>query len=580
MPETVLPLRLVIARLFGRMPGARRRQFAILILFMIASAAGEIVTIGAVLPFLAIVAAPDQSPLWDFLPISADADFSARMMTAAAILIIAAVATMVMRLSLMWYSQLFVKSVGEDIARSIFARMLRQPYAYYLDTSSSTLLAGMEKTQIVVLGVIRPGVQGISSAVIAGAILVALIIINPLAAISAALVAFGLYAGLSMATRGVLKRNSDALSTVTSSRIKSVQEGLGAIRDILLEGSQPFFEEQFARQDSRFRRAMAVNDFIVSAPRFVFEAIGIAAVAIVAVFMARSEAGLIGAIPVLGALALAAQRLLPLVQQAYLGIGNAMGNLQPLRDVVELMQEPVPELAGKADAPLPFEREIRLDRVGFRYASGDVFLDDVSLSIPRGARIGIVGQTGAGKSTLLDLVMGLLEPTKGGISIDGTPLDAGNVKAWQKNIAHVPQSIFLIDDSIAANIAFAEAKGAIDHARLTDAARKAGLGDFVDGLSDGFDTLVGERGIRMSGGERQRIGIARALYKRPAVLILDEATSALDPETEAQVIDAIMALGDDITILSIAHRRSALARCSQILRLEGGKVQVGKSDTS
>ena len=223
--------------------------------------------------------------------------------------------------------------------------------------------------------------------------------------------------------------------------------------------------------------------------------------------------------------------------------------------------------------PIPFKRSISLTRISFQYTvDGPIVLHDVSLNIPAGARVGIIGKTGSGKSTLVDLVMGLLKPTSGMISIDGIALTQGNVRGWQAQIAHVPQSIYLADATITENIAFGVPKQQIDHERLRAAMHQAKLNELIGSLPEGYETIVGERGVRLSGGQRQRIGIARALYREARVLVFDEATSALDNETEAQVLEAIELLGRDLTILIIAHRLSTLTLCDMVVKLDLGHV--------
>jgi ABC-type bacteriocin/lantibiotic exporter with double-glycine peptidase domain len=216
-----------------------------------------------------------------------------------------------------------------------------------------------------------------------------------------------------------------------------------------------------------------------------------------------------------------------------------------------------------------------LDGLGFAYTpDGPKVLDGLSLTIPRGARVGIVGKTGSGKSTLTDLVMGLLVPTEGTISIDGVPLTTENLARWQIHIAHVPQAIYLSDSSIAENIAFGLSLAEIDWPRLRAAARRAAIADFIEALPEGYETSVGERGVRLSGGQRQRIGIARALYRNADVLVFDEATSALDSVTEENVLATISALDSDLTVLTIAHRSSALRGCTMQIELtaDGGAL--------
>jgi ATP-binding cassette subfamily B protein len=222
-------------------------------------------------------------------------------------------------------------------------------------------------------------------------------------------------------------------------------------------------------------------------------------------------------------------------------------------------------------AAKPFRESIALRSVSFTYGGSALALTDIDLMIGKGERIALVGRTGTGKSTLVDLLMGLLRPTTGEMLIDGRPVDDATLGAWQTQIAHVPQAIFLADDTIAANIAFGAGE-TIDMNRVWASAGQAELTDFIRHLPKQMDTRVGERGVRLSGGQRQRIGIARALYKRAAVLILDEATSALDDRTEAAVMNSVTGLDPHLTIILIAHRLSSIAGCQRIYELENGRI--------
>jgi len=360
--------------------------------------------------------------------------------------------------------------------------------------------------------------------------------------------------------------------------MQTMQEGLGGIRDILLEQSQEVFESKYRCVDYEYRNAQVANNFIALAPRFLVEATGILLLALLTLYFSAKPGGVIAAIPVLGAMAVGAQRLLPLLQQAYTAWSAFTGNRQVLIDVVELMRTPIVTSASRdrSHPPVAFRESIAFDRVSFRYDNRGYALRDIDLVIPKGARVGLVGETGSGKSTMLDILMGLLDPTSGAVRIDGQVLDDRNRANWQAQIAHVPQAIYLADSSIAVNIAFGESDDALDRARVGDAARRAHLHDFICSLPEGYETAVGERGVRLSGGQRQRIGIARALYKQASVLVLDEATSALDSRVEAGVMRSIFALERDLTLLMIAHRTTTLAGCDRIVRLEAGRiVEIG-----
>jgi len=297
--------------------------------------------------------------------------------------------------------------------------------------------------------------------------------------------------------------------------------------------------------------------------------------------LVSGSGGIAAALPVLGALALGAQRLLPLLQQVYSGWTISMGNRQALFDVLGLLDEPLavaPDLAQPLAMTPP--QLIEFAGVGFRYTEETSWvLRDFSLSVPMGTRVGIVGKTGSGKSTVMDLLMGLIEPTEGEIKIDGRCLDEGSRRAWQRQIAHVPQAIYLSDASIAENIAFGADRDAIEMERVREAARRAELHDFIESLPEGYGTIVGERGVRLSGGQRQRIGIARALYKQASVIVFDEATSALDNQTEAAVMRSIFGLREDLTVFIIAHRLSTVEGCDLVVSLSNGRIdRVGTYD--
>jgi ATP-binding cassette subfamily B protein len=558
-------------RLLIAMFGARRRaQLALTLGLMLAAAAAELVTIGATVPFLAVITgqgpvAARQVPAWFW--------FAPRPFVVAVLLLVgSAVAAAAIRLLLLWATQRLVTGLGHDIAAAIFARTLRQPYADFVRRNSSEILAGMDKAREVVSGVLQPAMQGLTGAVIATCIIALLFAVDPFAAAVAAVSVLIVYVALSLGTRGRLRRNSVTIAEAAVSRTKILQEGIGGIRDIILERSQGVFEAKFREIDLRFRRAVAANMFISTGPRFVVEAAGIATIALIAIIMSLEPGGVVKAIPVLGALALGAQRLMPLLQQVYNGWSQLAGNLQSLRDLETLVSAPTSATKPPSADGRDFSSEIAFRGVGFRYPGGRFALRNVDLVLPRGARIGVVGPTGGGKSTLLDLLMGLLDPSEGEIRIDGRRLDDDSRAGWQAQLAHVPQSIYLTDDTIAANVAFGTPRGAIDRDRVEAAVRGARLDGFVAELEHGLETVVGERGIRLSGGQRQRIGIARALYKRARVLILDEATSALDDDTEADVIRSIMGLGREVTLIMIAHRRSTLAGCDRWLKVEAGRV--------
>jgi ATP-binding cassette subfamily B protein len=297
---------------------------------------------------------------------------------------------------------------------------------------------------------------------------------------------------------------------------------------------------------------------------------------LVSVYLVSGPSGSLSAVPVLGALALAAQRLLPLLQQCYSNWTYIHASRETLVDAIALLNQSLPDWVDQPPLPLiDFSRDLTCRNLSFRYSSElPLVLDDISFRIARGSRVGFVGLTGSGKSTLLDILMGLLYPSAGTLEIDGEPITMSNCRAWQLRIAHVPQNIFLADTSVMENIAFGIPRNEIDETRVKRAAAMAQISEVIEKLPGGYETAVGERGARLSGGQRQRLGIARALYKQAEVLILDEATSALDSETETAVMSTIQNLPAELTIFIVAHRVSTLKSCNQIIELFDGKAKL------
>ena len=351
--------------------------------------------------------------------------------------------------------------------------------------------------------------------------------------------------------------------------IKSLQEGLGGIRDVLIDGSQEFYCKLYQSADLPLRRASGHNIFIAGSPRYLMEAIGMVLIASLAYFLTLQQDGLVSAIPVLGALAVGAQKLLPALQQAYGSYSAIKGSKSSFDDVLDLLNQPLESINTKNPSnPVRFEKNIVMENLSFRYSEDSPWiLKDVNLSFVKGQTVGVVGVTGSGKSTLLDILMGLLTPTLGQLKIDNTVILKQNKKSWQSHISHVPQSIYLADSTIQENIAFGINVDEIKQNKVFEAAKQAEISETINNLQHTYRTFVGERGVQLSGGQRQRIGIARALYKDSSVIVFDEATSALDSQTEEDIMKQIAKTTNDQTVFLIAHRLTTLKQCDIIIKL-------------
>lgn len=571
-------LRMLVGRLWRHLDGRRRRQVCALCVLILVSGFCEILTLGAVLPFLGILAAPDQvigHPVGARLASIWGATSADQLVLPLAVLFaLAAMTAGGTRLLLLWVNDRLAYAISGDFAAEIYRRTLYQPYTVHVRRHSSVVLSGVTQKIDGALKMLVAQLTLATSAVQMLALMAALVAVNPIVAGVAGGVLGSTYGMLTWGSRRRLRQNGQLIAREQTSIISVVQEGLGGIRDVLVEGAQEVYADKYRRASYALRRAQSINNFIMNGPRFVLEALGVALVAALAYWMGREAGGLGGALPVLGVLALGAQRMLPLVQMAYAAWSSMIANVAGVSEVLDLIDQPLPpEASQPAPAPLGLRQGVRFEAVRFRYAPDARWvLDGLSLSIPRGVRMGVTGETGSGKSTLTDLLMGLLEPTEGTIAIDGRPLTRDRIRGWQRSIAHVPQSMYLADSSIAENIAFGIRPRDIDMSRVKRAAGQAQISGFVDGLPDGYLTTVGERGVRLSGGQRQRIGIARALYRQASVLVLDEATSALDDSTELAVMETIEALDRDLTIIVIAHRLTSLRRCGRLIELIDGRA--------
>lgn len=566
--------------LWKHIPFRRRFQFSILFALMVLASFAEVVSIAAVMPFLTVITSPESlysneafSPLIRMLNISEPQQL---LLPLTIVFSVAALFSGAMRLVLLWTQTRLSHAIGADISFSIYRRTLYQPYAIHVARNSSEVIAGVsQKANEVVHLVILPLLIIFSSAVMLIAILAVLLTIETMVALTTFTGFAMIYLIIIALTKRKVQRNSEIISGKQNQVIKALQEGLGGIRDVLIDGTQSTYCQTYRDADLPLRRARADIQIISSAPRFAIESFGMVLIAFLAYSLSRDGSDLANTVPILGALALGAQRLLPTLQQAYSNWTLIRGGQSQLRDALILLDQPLPDFnIDTSIKAISFQDTIEFKHVSFSYSEKTpLVLKDISLTIKKGTRIGIVGTTGSGKSTFIDIVMGLLQPTKGCLKIDGTTINAENMRSWQLNIAHVPQAIFLADATIAENIALGTALEKIDIARMEDAAKKAQIYDTIESLELKYKTKVGERGVRLSGGQRQRIGIARALYKQADVIIFDEATSALDDVTETAVMKAIDNIRNEVTMIIVAHRKSTLSVCDQVIQLSNGTIR-------
>ena len=567
--------------LWSHLSRRRRRQFFLVLGLMFVASFAEILSIGAVVPFLGVITNPDLvfentllSPLINFWDLNSPDEL---ILPITILFIIAAAAAGIIRLLLLYATTRLSYGAGHDLSIKVYRQTLFQSYSVHLSRNSSEVINGIiTKTSTVISGVLTPAITIITSSIIMIGILGILCFIDIVVALTAFSGFSILYFLVIFYTKSKIRRNSEVIATQSDSTVKALQEGLMGIRDVLLNGSQEFYSDIYRKADFPLRRSVGNNLFISGSPRFAMEAIGMILIAAIAFSMVEQKSGATEVFPVLGALALGAQRLLPIMQLAFGSYSAIKGSRASLNDVIELLDQPTPEyVKNPILTPILFDNEISLKNVSFRYGVDEpLILEGVELVIQKGARVGVIGATGSGKSTLFDIIMGLNFPSTGTLEIDGKIINEKNIRSWQAHIAHVPQDVYLSDNTIAENIAFGTSKTEIDLIRVKQAADRAQIGDLIESWAMKYDTCVGEHGVRLSGGQRQRIGIARALYKNANVLVFDEATSALDSKTEMSVVEAIENLGEHLTVLIIAHRLSTLKNCDQIVEVTDKRIKM------
>ncbi len=563
----------------------QRRTLLRLQVLVVLTAFAEVGGVLAIGPFMAVVGdislLQGEGMLARLYAVSgADSASQFLFWCGAAVLVILALAAAISMYTV-WRLSMYGHQLGAELSIRLYNHYMHQPWLFHAAGSSADLTNKIvQECTRVTDALISPLMQMNAKAGLALCMVAVIVVLNPLVALVGGSLFLGAYLLLYRTVRRRLQENGNAISTTQQQRFKLMAEGFGGIKDVLLTDRQPLFMNRFEAASRRFGRAKGMTKALSQAPRYAMELVAYAAVIMLVLFLLVSHQGRLGTIlPLLSVYAMAGFKLLPALQQIYASLSIIRGNLSAF-DVVredlhasrEAPTAPVATPSQPRSTLVP-RREIELRGVTFRYrADAAAALDEVSLCIPAQRVVGLVGASGSGKSTAIDLLLGLIEPERGELIVDGQSITAANRRAWQNSLGFVPQAIFLADASILENIAFGLPQNQIDEGRVRRAARMAHLDELLERLPAGLDTRVGERGIQLSGGQRQRIGIARALYDDAEVLILDEATSALDGITEKQVMDAIHEFTGTKTIVLIAHRLATVRHCDRIYMMEAGRI--------
>jgi ATP-binding cassette, subfamily B, bacterial PglK len=562
----------------------RKIQLGFILCLQVVGAGAEILSLGAVIPFLnaltnatTLLNSEKYSIYWTALGIGSEVEL---IMFFSAVFAGSVVVAGVVRWLTLWTQLRFGAALGADMVALVYRRTLLQPYKYHTNTNSSIIISLLSYDFNVAISVVNTIMSLNSQMLVVCAIGAGLLIYNPTIAGSVCIVFLLFYFLAMRLTRPRLIRNSNITSKNHQIILRLLQESYGSIRDLILASKQNLYVGRFAAADRLIRMSHASSQILVSTPRFVLEVIAIVTLTVATAVIVWRSGDISTVIPLLGVFVLAANRVLPAAQQIFMSISTLQSAHLSLQRTLATLQRPIdPVSVAASTEPVAFEQVIELKDVYFRFNepnqkddSTSYILRGLNIRVPIRKTIALVGKTGSGKSTIADILMGLHRPTEGALTIDGKPLDEAGVAAWRSMVAHVPQAVYLSDASFKENIAFGEPVDEIDLDRVRSAAEQAQLADFIEGRPQGYDETVGERGIRISGGQRQRLGIARALYRRASVIILDEATSALDSETESAVMAAVRKLSGEVTMIIIAHRIATIRNADMIYEIDAGRV--------
>ena len=540
----------------------------------------DAISIGAILPFLSAITNPEKliinntfSKYFIYLKINNSHDL-VKIMTIGIIAI--TIFSAIFRWIVIYFQTLISNVITSELSIKGYERTLYQPYSVHVASNSSSIITGINKVNAILSNFITPTITLITALFTITSICIGLLYIQPLLTFVIFTSLFCIYYIIIRLTKNSLFKLGQKRNNEVPKLTKAIQEGLGGIRDVLLDGTQPLYCDIYSKSDKPIRTANTYIQLIGLTPGIIVQALAIILIVFLSYFLNQNSFGFVNSLPILGVIALGIQRMVPAFQAVYSSWSIIKSGIPTINDALNLLEQPLPKYSQElSNEKMNFSRTIKLKDIAFKYSLNTPFIfKGLNISINKGTKVGFMGITGSGKSTLIDIIMALLNPTEGSLKVDDIIIDDSNMRSWQKNLAHVPQSIYLTDSSVAENIAFGIPRDKIDWNRLYNVASQAKILETIEAMPQKFETTIGERGIRLSGGQRQRIGIARALYKNANVIIFDEATSALDNNTESEVMNSIVNLDNNLTILIVAHRLSTLKNCNQIIEIKDHKLIV------
>lgn len=571
-----------LKNLFFHISKSRKVQLLILLIITFLTSIVEMLSVASVVPFIKAATSTsenfvlEKSFILKFVSINnkKEAVFITGIIFSFFILF-----NSLLRCLLIFITSKLSNIITAELSIKIYRASLFDSYSNHINKHTSNVISAVTQKVYQTYFTISSIITFVSSAFILIGLISVLIWINP-KVMSFFIIFFSiLYLAIVLLGKKTIKNNSQIINEEQNKIIFNLQNGLGSFRDIILDKTQEYFIKIFAKASLNKARREAVNNIIQSSPRYILEGMGVILAAFLIIFwnyFMHSSNEIIEAFPTLAAIAIGTQKILPLINNLYLNFSIFKGNVYQVDDVLNVLNKHAEKDKIKIlvkEREINFKNFISFNNVDFSYEDkNEYILENINLEIKKGSKVGIIGKSGEGKSTFLDLLMGFLEPKRGLISVDGIKLSAETLSSWQSKISHVPQKLFLSDSSILENIAFGRSIKDIDLNKVEIVSKKAQLGKFINSLKEGYHEQIGERGIKLSGGQIQRVGLARSLYKNSEIIIFDEATNSLDTETERLIMEELYSLEKNLTIIIVAHRLNTLSKCDVIFEVKNKKI--------
>lgn len=462
------------------------------------------------------------------------------------------------------------------IGKRLSEAYLNQPYSWFLNKNTSNLGKNiLSEVNTVVINGIMPMTNFVAQSILALTLIILILIVDPNLSMIIGLVLLLSYGVVFFFNKTILQKTGSIALIANTVRFKVLSEAFNSIKDIKINGSEKFYLKLFDEPSRIFASNQASNQLISNIPRYFIEGLLFGGIILFLIILIKGSGSFIDVVPIIALYTFAGYRLMPALQQIYYSISQITYAKATISELFKDLEDlKIREDAKHISLKVNTSNLIELDQVSFSYKnSKKLNLSNVNLNIKKNSKVAIVGPTGSGKSTLLDLMLGLISPTQGSIKIFDQTLHNKNSKSWLKIVGYVPQQINLIDDTVAANVAFGLDKKDIDIDRVVNCCKIADMHEFIiHNMQDGYNTFIGEKGLRLSGGQKQRLGIARALYKKPLILVLDESTSALDVRTEHRILNNLFGLKDDITFIIVTHRLETVKFCDKWFGVSNNSV--------